>query len=89
MQQAGAEQQRLGREIALTLLMRSIAFQHRRLAVLRLCHAAQLGAAVPVEAWNYCRHVAAASDDARLQTMFIDAATHASAGAACAATATR
>jgi hypothetical protein len=88
-QHAGDEQQRQGRESALTLLMRSIAFQHRRLAVMRLCHATRLGAAVPVEAWNYCRLVAAASEDARLQSLFIEAALQASSGVAGAVTAGR
>lgn len=78
-QHAGDEQQCLGRESAISLLMRSIGFQHRRLAVVRLNQAARLGAAVPLEAWNYCRYVATHSHDERLRTLFLEAALQATA----------
>ena len=81
-QRAGDEQRRHGRDSALSLLMRSIAFQHRRLAVVRLSQAARLGAVVPLEAWNYCRHVAATSADERLRALFLDAALLATSAAA-------
>lgn len=43
--------------IALALLDRSILFKHRRLALLRLKEAVELGAAVNTEQWTYCRSV--------------------------------
>jgi hypothetical protein len=78
---AGDEQRRVGRESAVSLLMRSIAFQHRRLAVVRLNEAARLGADVPLDAWNYCRLVAAKSEDERLRALFLEAALRATTGA--------
>ncbi len=52
--------------IALALLDRSIQFKHRRLALLRLKEAVELGAAVNTAQWTYCRRVMTLEqDDAR------------------------
>lgn len=69
-------------ESALSLLSRSIAFGHRRLAICRLLMAVEAGAEIPPEHWIYCREAAADAEEAALKTMFLQAA-HA---ASCAAT---
>ena len=61
----------LNREAAVWLLERSIAFGHRRLAVIRLAMAARAGARIEAEAWAYCEH--AARCDSSLQAMFDEA----------------
>lgn len=59
---------------ALTLLARSVTFGHGRLAVIRLKLAVEMGAQVPHELWAYCSRAAGASQDARLQGLYRDAA---------------
>ena len=61
-----AESTTLSRESALSLLARSIAFGHGRLAMIRLVMAVQAGARVSETQWQYCRDVAASprADDA-------------------------
>lgn len=59
---------------AAQLLERSVALGHRRLSVVRLSVAAQCGAAVPMEHWNYCYSVARSSGDPRIRSLFLDAA---------------
>ena len=54
-----AESTSLSRESALSLLARSIAFGHGRLAMIRLVMAVQTGARVSEAQWQYCRDVAA------------------------------
>lgn len=55
---------------ALALLDRSIKFGHRRLAILRLKEAVDLGALVGTDQWTYCEKVAAASTDGALRVRF-------------------
>lgn len=64
----------LARECALSLLARSIQFGHGRLAVVRLAMAANSGAQIPAEHWEYCARVAQASGDARLHDLYLEAA---------------
>jgi len=56
--------------IALALLDRSIKFKHRRLALLRLKEALDLGAVVDTEQWTYCRGVLALVQDSALRAYF-------------------
>lgn len=65
------------RGCALALLARSIGFGHRRLAVLRLAGAVQLGAAVSDEHWRYCEAVALECGDPVLSSLYQDAASRA------------
>lgn len=65
---------RLAREGALALLGRSIAFGHRRLAVIRYALAVDAGAAVPPAQRDYCRAAAGACRDPRVMRVFLDAA---------------
>jgi hypothetical protein len=65
---------RLGSASALSLLDRSIAFGHGRLAVVRLAMAVEAGAPVGETQWNYCAKVAAASGDAQLLRIYQAAA---------------
>lgn len=58
----------LSLDAALWLLDRSIAFGHRRLAVVRLAMAVRVGAAVGAERWRYCAE--AALSDAELRATF-------------------
>jgi hypothetical protein len=60
-------------EAAAQLLERSIFFGHRRLSVVRLNIAAQLGAMLPLEHWNHCSRVATVSSDPRIRALFADA----------------
>lgn len=71
---ASPEALALGRECALHLLIRSIGFGHKRLAVIRLAMAVQAGAAIADEHWVYCREAAEGSRDAALKELFLDAA---------------
>lgn len=64
----------LARDSALSLLARSIALGHGRLAVVRLCGAAAIGAEVPPAHWVYCRLAAQSSGDPALQDRFLAAA---------------
>ena len=68
----------LARASALSLLSRSIAFHHGRLAIIRLAMAVQAGADIPPEHWAYCREAAACAKDAALRTLFREAAQAAS-----------
>lgn len=61
--------------IALALLDRSIKFKHRRLALLRLKEAVDLGATVNTEQWTYCKSVLALVQDGALRADFERAAT--------------
>lgn len=70
---AGAEAVVLAQQSALSLLARSIAFGHGRLAVIRLSMAVQAGAAIPPQHWAYCREIALPSADAGLRAMFLQA----------------
>ena len=67
------DEQALARESALALLARSIAFGHRRLAVIRLATAAQAGSDIPPAYWEYCRQVAAESADRTLRDLVAEA----------------
>lgn len=60
--------------IALALLDRSIKFKHRRLALLRLKEAVELGAVVDTEQWTYCKGVLALVQDGALRADFEHAA---------------
>lgn len=62
------------RDSALTLLARSIAFGHGRLALLRLAAAVDAGCRVTAEHWAYCSRAALASQDAKLQALYRSAA---------------
>ncbi len=53
--------------IALALLDRSIKFKHRRLALLRLKEAVELGAPVSTEQWTYCKGVLPLEQDGALR----------------------
>lgn len=70
---ACAETVVLAQESALSLLARSIAFGHRRLAVIRLSMAVQAGADIPQQHWAYCREAALPSADASLRALFLQA----------------
>ncbi len=59
--------------IALVFLDRSIKFKHRRLAVLRLKDAAELGAPIEEVHWDYCWNVVECSDDVELHSEFLKA----------------
>lgn len=67
---ASPEGAQLARECALLLLIRSIEFGHRRLAVIRFCSAIDIGAEVTLEQREYCRDAANASQDAALQALY-------------------
>lgn len=71
---AADEDRSLSGECALALLERSIGFGHSRLAVVRLAMAVNAGAPVRSEHWAYCRRVAGTVDDAKLRTLFVQAA---------------
>src|SRR5438094_187089 len=64
----------IAKESALSLLNRSIAFGHKRLAVVRLAMAVRAGADVPAACWDYCSRVAEGSKGASLQDAFVLAA---------------
>jgi hypothetical protein len=68
---------RVGGESALALLARSIDFGHGRLAVVRLAMAVHAGAQVPREHWLYCARVVSASQDRKLQQLYVSAAANA------------
>lgn len=59
---------------ALSLLERSMRFGHGRLSVLRLRTAVGEGAQVPQECWIYCARAAHASQDAKVQSLYREAA---------------
>lgn len=59
---------------ALALLSRSVLFGHGRLAVMRLKLAVEAGAPVPRELWAYCARAAGASQDAKVQDLYREAA---------------
>jgi hypothetical protein len=74
---AGAtpESASLSQESALSLLARSIAFGHGRLAMIRLVIAVQTGAEVSEAQWQYCKDVAtSARADEALRALYRDAA---------------
>lgn len=58
------------RAIALALLNRSIKFKHRRLALLRLKEAIELGATVTTEQWTYCMSVLTLEKNGTLRADF-------------------
>lgn len=64
-------------ECAIALLERSIAFGHRRLAVVRLFMAATLGAPISPDHWSYCFRVVNDSADLELQDIYRLAASRA------------
>ena len=70
---APSEARTLAKEVALSLLTRSIAFGHGRLAVIRLAMAVQAGADVPQDHWLYCREAATSCKDEALHRLFIEA----------------
>jgi hypothetical protein len=76
--EAGTDALALARASALTLLSRSIAFRHGRLAIIRLAMAVQVGADIPTEHWVYCREAASCAKDLALRTVFLEAAQAAS-----------
>jgi hypothetical protein len=59
----------IGREAAISLLERSVAYGHGRLAVIRLAMAADVGAAIPPNHWAYCEAVVAEIRDSQLQDL--------------------
>lgn len=59
---------------ALALLSRSVVFGHGRLAVMRLKLAVEAGAQVPNDMWAYCARAAGASQDAKVQGLYREAA---------------
>ncbi len=61
------------RDASLKLLCRSIAFGHRRIALMRLLKALQSGATVTSEQWAYCERSVANSVDTALQIMLSEA----------------
>lgn len=61
------------RESALSLLARSVACGHTRLAIMRLATAVQARAVVPAPHWDYCRDTASRSADSELIAMFLQA----------------
>ena len=63
----------LAQEAAAQLLERSVIFGHKRLSVVRLSIAVQLGAVLPLDHWNHCSRVATVSSDPRIRALFIDA----------------
>ena len=71
---AGPDAAVRAQESALSLLSRSIAFGHRRLAIRRLLMAVEAGTEVLPEHWIYCREAATDAEDASLKTMFLQAA---------------
>lgn len=71
---ASGESAVLAQDVAIRLLERSIAFGHRRLAVVRLAMAVKSGATVPQEHWLYCREVATTSREPVTQNLFLQAA---------------
>lgn len=73
--EATPQDKHLAAESALSLLARSIGFGHRRLAVMRLVVAVESGAQVPHEHWLYCARAAQASQDRKLQDLYLLAAT--------------
>jgi len=62
------------RRSALSLLERSMRFGHGRLSVLRLRAAVDVGAQVPQAWWAYCARAAGASQDAKVQGLYREAA---------------
>jgi hypothetical protein len=71
---ATPESATLSQESALSLLARSIAFGHGRLAVIRLVIAVRTGAEVPEAQWQYCQDVATSSRaDEALRALYRDA----------------
>lgn len=58
-------------EIALAFLDRSIKFKHRRLAILRLKEAVELGAAIEAAQWSYCWNVVTSAKDPTLHSTFL------------------
>ncbi len=70
---ASADALTLAQAAAAQLLERSVFFGHRRLSVVRLNIAAQLGAVLPVDHWNHCARVATVSSDPRIRALFADA----------------
>ena len=71
---APQEAELLSRDCAVALLARSIRFGHGRLAVIRLCAAAQVGAEISGEQWAYCARASVLSSDFKLQELFRRAA---------------
>lgn len=61
-------------QAALALLSRSVVFGHGRVAVMRLKLAVEAGAQVPHELWAYCARAAGASQDAKVQGLYREAA---------------
>lgn len=61
-------------QAALSLLERSMRFGHGRLSVLRLRAAVEVGAQVPQSWWAYCARAAGASQDAKVQGLYREAA---------------
>ncbi|MHB1701988.1 MAG: hypothetical protein ACYCSN_18035 [Acidobacteriaceae bacterium] len=55
----------LSLDAALWLLDRSIAFGHRRLAVVRLAMAVRVGASISPEHWRYCAEAALKNEELR------------------------
>ena len=60
-------------EAAAQLLERSIFFGHKRLSVVRLSIAVQLGAVLPLDHWKHCSRVAKVSSDSRIRALYVDA----------------
>lgn len=60
---------RLAAEAAIGLLDRSMAFGHRRLAVIRLSVAVEVGAPVSDAHWSYCQAVTDKARDAGLSSV--------------------
>lgn len=77
-------------QIALALLDRSLRFRHRRLAILRLRAAAEVGAPVSAQHWAYCREILGeCAQDVALRAAYqraVEAATGRQPAAAVAAT---
>jgi hypothetical protein len=68
--------QAAARESALSLLARSVAMRHHRLAVQRLLAALKVEANVAAEHWAYCRDVASRSADEDVRAAFSEALLH-------------
>jgi hypothetical protein len=68
--QASDDDRLRARESAVALNARSIRFGHKRLALLRLAIAVDVGAQIPSEHWAYCFRVAQGSRDLRNQELY-------------------
>ena len=71
----------IDKDVAASLVRRSIQFRHDRLAVVRLCMAVHCGAVLDEADWQYCRGVIARDSDAQLRSLLDEASRYACAPA--------